>query len=174
MNNLAKQLLDSAVEKGGVRERDEFFSVTDKKVVDAGDGDMATIEKPNGLHFVTILEQKIGKGKSFKGNEQNELQMVVQDRHNGKVSKKNWNVAVKNEDDGKLHYIVEALGKMEVGEEFCVEAFKMQNGKYGKSISKVASQRVEKAPLVEQDGDSFKPLPPLSDEPEIDPSSIPF
>lgn len=127
--------MDSAREKGAVRDSSDYFSVTDKKLVDAGGGEMVEVRVPNGQHRVKILSEKIGKGKGYDGSEQEELQLVVSD--NGK--QKFWNVAIKNKETGKVSYIVEALENIEVGEEFIAEAFKLKNGKYGTKISKVAS-----------------------------------
>jgi hypothetical protein len=135
MSNLAKKVMEKARSTGAVREQSGFFSVTDKKLVDAGGGEMVEVRVPNGQHRVKIVSEKIGKGKGFDGKEQDELQMTVLD--NGE--EKQWNVALKNKETGNVNYIIEALETIEVGEEFIAEAFKMKNGKYGTKISKVAA-----------------------------------
>lgn len=139
--------MDNAREKGAVRESSDFFSVTQKKLVDAGNGEMVEVRVPNGQHRVRIISEKLGKGKGYDGNEQEELQMVVSD--NGK--EKYWNVAIKNKETGKVNYIIEALESIEIGEEFIAEAFKMKTGKYGTKISKVASGKV---PTIQVDDEA--------------------
>ena len=174
MSDLAKKLTDNAREKGALNDKQKFFSVTDKKLVDAGGGEMVEVRVPNGQHRVKIISEKIGMGKAFNGKEEQQLQMVVSD--NGE--QKEWNVSIKNQETGKLNYIVEALENIEIGEEFIVEAFKMKTGKYGSRISKVVSKR-ENIPTIQLDdqdseGDNEK-LPPLtSSEEDIAPASIPF
>jgi len=104
MNTLAKQLAEKARANGAIADKNQFFSVTDKKKIDAGGGQLIDVEVPNGQHRVKIVSQKIGKGKSFNGAEQEELQMVITD--NG--VEKQWNMPIKNE-DGNLYYLIEDL-----------------------------------------------------------------
>jgi hypothetical protein len=130
---LAGEIAAKAREAGAIAEKTQFFAVTDKKKVDAGNGVMVDVEVPNGVHKVKIISQKIGKGKNFQGAEVDQLQMVISD--NGVT--KFWNMPLKNE-DGHLYYLIEDLENIELNEEFIVEAFKLKNGKYGKRISKVA------------------------------------
>lgn len=161
--------MDNAREKGAVREQSGFFSVTDKKLVDAGNGEMVEVRVPNGQHRMTIVSEKIGKGKGFDGKEQDELQMVVLD--NG--VEKQWNVAIKNKETGKVNYIIEALEEIAVGEEFIAEAFKMKTGKYGTKISKVAAGA--HVPTIQLDDDvSEEDMPSISDKSDISPKDIPF
>lgn len=168
MSNLAKKLMENAREKGAVREQSGFFSVTDKKLVDAGNGEMVEVRVPNGQHRVKILSERIGRGKAFDGSEEEQLQMEVLD--NGE--KKYWNVGIKNKQTGKVNYIVEALEGIEVGEEFIAEAFKMKTGKYGTRISKVAAARV---PTIQLDDDiSETNHSAVSGDEDISPEAIPF
>jgi hypothetical protein len=168
MSDLTKRLMDSAREKGAVREQSGFFSVTDKRVVDVGGGQTEEIRVPNGQHRVKIISEKIGRGKGYDGKEQEELQMVVSD--NGE--KKFWNVAIKNQQTGKVNYIVEALENIAVGEEFIAEAFKMKTGKYGTKISKVAGNHV---PTIQLDDDaSEEDMPDISGAEDISVEDIPF
>ena len=55
-------------------ETQEFFSVTEKRDVPDGMGGSVMIDVPNGKHRVKILSEKLGKGKSFNGKDQDELQ----------------------------------------------------------------------------------------------------
>jgi len=171
MNTLAKQLAEKARANGAIADKNQFFSVTDKKKIDAGGGQLIDVEVPNGQHRVKIVSQKIGKGKSFNGAEQEELQMVITD--NG--VEKQWNMPIKNE-DGNLYYLIEDLEDIEIGEEFFVEAFKLKNGKYGKRISKVAIQAsAEHIPTIqldEQDGEGDRPS--LGGGEDISAEDIPF
>ena len=171
MNTLAKQLAEKARANGAIADKNQFFSVTDKKKIDAGGGQLIDVEVPNGQHRVKIVSQKIGKGKSFNGAEQEELKMVITD--NG--VEKQWNMPIKNE-DGNLYYLIEDLEDIEIGEEFFVEAFKLKNGKYGKRISKVAIQAsAEHIPTIqldEQDGEGDRPS--LGGGEDISPEDIPF
>jgi hypothetical protein len=171
MSTLAKQLAEKAREKGAIAEKNQFFSVTDKKKVDAGGGQMIDVEVPNGQHRVKILSQSIGKGKSFNGAEQEELQMVIIDNGVEKL----WNMPIRNE-DGNLYYLIEDLEDIEIGEEFFVEAFKLKNGKYGKRISKVASKSSgEHIPTIQLDepiGEGDRPG--LGGGEDIRPEDIPF
>ena len=95
---LAGEIAAKAREAGAIAEKTQFFAVTDKKKVDAGNGVMVDVEVPNGVHKVKIISQKIGKGKNFQGAEVDELQMVISD--NGVT--KFWNMPLKNE-DGHLY-----------------------------------------------------------------------
>jgi len=164
--DIAKQLAEKARAAGAVRENQEFFSVTDKKKVDAGGGNMVDVEVPNGQHRVKILSEKIGTGKSFNGAEQQQLQMTILD--NGK--EKQWHIPVKN-DDGTLYYLIEDLESIEIGEEFFVEAVKMKNGKYAKRISKVAGT-IPTIQLDEPTGEGDSPK--LEGGESISPADIPF
>jgi hypothetical protein len=169
MSKIAKQLMENAREKGAVREQSGFFSVTDKKLVDAGGGEMVEVRVPNGQHRVKILSEKIAPGKSYDGKEEQQLQMVVLD--NG--VEKQWNVAIKNNQTGKVNYIIEALENIELNEEFIAEAFKMKTGKYGTKISKVAAGA--HVPTIQLDDDaSEEDLSDLSGTPDIQASDIPF
>lgn len=156
MSTVAKQLAEKARQSGAIADKNQFFSVTDKKKVDAGGGQMIDVEVPNGQHRVKIVSQKIGKGKSFNGPEQEELQMVITDNGIEKL----WNMPIKNE-DGNLYYLIEDLEDIEIGEEFFVEAFKLKNGKYGKRITKVAgASKGESIPIIqldEQDSEGDSP-----------------
>jgi len=173
MSTLAKQLADKARESGAIAEKSKYFSVTDKKKVDAGGGTMVDIEVPNGQHRVTILTQKIGKGKNFKGAEQEMLIMTITDNGVEKL----WDMPIKNE-EGNLYYLIEDLENIEIGEEFFVEAYKLQNGKYGKRITKVAgASRVADGgiPIIQLDEqDSEADRPDLGDGEDISPEDIPF
>ena len=55
MSTLAKQLAEKEREKGAIADKNQFFSVTDKKKVDAGGGQMIDVEVPNGQHRVKIV-----------------------------------------------------------------------------------------------------------------------
>lgn len=168
MSNLAKQLMDNAREKGAVREQSGFFSVTDKKLVDAGGGEMVEVRVPNGQHRVKIISETIAPGKSYDGKEESQLQMVVLD--NG--VEKQWNVAIKNNLTGKVNYIIEALEQIELNEEFIAEAFKMKTGKYGTRISKVASVRI---PTIQLDDDASEAdMPHSSASTDIPLEKLPF
>lgn len=145
MSDLTKDLMDRARKSGAVREQSGFFSVTDKKLVDAGDGQMIEVRVPNGTHRVKIVSEHIGRGKAFDGTEEDQLQMEVIDNGEAKV----WNVGIKNKQTGKVNYIIEALEDIEVGEEFIAEAFKMKTGKYGTRISKVVAN--ENVPTINLD-----------------------
>jgi len=171
MSTLAKQLAEKAREKGAIADKNQFFTVTDKKKVNAGGGQMVDVEVPNGQHRVKIISQKMGKGKSYNGAEQDELQMVIMD--NG--VEKQWNMPVKNE-DGNLYYLIEDLEDIEIGEEFFVEAFKLKNGKYGKRISKVASQAsAENIPTIQLDEPTDEEdRPSLEAGEDISVEDIPF
>lgn len=149
MSNLTKKLMETAREKGAVRESSDYFSVTEKKLVDAGGGEMVEVRVPNGQHRVKIISEKLGKGKGYDGKEQEELQMVISD--NGK--EKFWNVPVKNKETGNVSYIIEALEDIEVGEEFIAEAFKLKNGKYGTRISKVVAENVPSIQVDDETGE---------------------
>jgi hypothetical protein len=154
---LAKKLLVEAQVAGNVSEGTKFFAVTDKSKIEhpAGSGNMIDVEAPNGPHRVKVLKAEQGRGKSFKGVEHDELQMTILD--NG--VEKQWNVPVMNE-DGNLHYIVEALAGIPDGEEFMVEAFKLKNGKYGKRVSRLAgSKKAEEIPTVQYDEDDAHVAP---------------
>jgi hypothetical protein len=163
MSDIAKQLADKARQSGAVREQSEFFSVTDKKKVDAGGGNMVDVEVPNGTHRVKILSEKIGMGKSFNGEEQQQFQLTILD--NGK--EKQWHMPVKNE-KGELYYLIEDLESIEIGEEFMVEAVKMKNGKYAKRISKVVGTHPT------HDTASPEDLPIISLDEDISPEDVPF
>jgi hypothetical protein len=168
---LAAEIAAKAREKGAIAEKQQFFSVTDKKKVDAGNGVMVDVEVPNGQHRVKIVSQKLGKGKNFQGVEVEELQMVVTD--NGVT--KYWNMPLKNE-DGNLYYLIEDLENIELNEEFIVEAFKLKNGKYGKRISKVAgASKGESIPTIQYDEHLSETDSPSLDEGEdISVENIPF
>ena len=167
MSDLTKKLMGSAREKGAVRDQSGFFRVTDKKVIDAGGGEMVEVQVPNGVHRVKVLSEKIGKGKAFDGSEEDQLQMTVLD--NG--VEKQWNVGIKNKQTGKVNYIIEALENIEIGEEFIAEAFKMKTGKYGTKISKVVT-----ATTHDNDDAREGDLPKLGAEggEDIRPEDIPF
>ncbi|MDE2098543.1 MAG: hypothetical protein KGL39_14915 [Patescibacteria group bacterium] len=145
MSDLTKDLMDRARKSGAVREQPGFFSVTDKKLVDAGGGQMIEGRVPNGTHRVKIVSERIGRGKAFDGTEEDQLQMEVIDNGEAKL----WNVGVKNKQTGKVNYIIEALEDIEVGEEFIAEAFKMKTGKYGTRIAKVVAN--ENVPTINLD-----------------------
>lgn len=176
---IAKKLAAKARESGSVRENQEFFSVTEKRQVDAGGGETVTVEVPNGRHKVKIISEKIGKGKSYAGKEQDELQLVIND--NGK--QKLWNMPIKNE-DGTLYYLIEDLEEIEIGQEFYVEAVKMKNGKYAKRITRSAvgkrnSQESEESiPTIQLNDEDNKgadeELPNLDGEKDIRPEDISF
>ena len=138
-----------------------------------GIGGVVTIEVPNGQHRVKILSEKIGKGKSFNGQEQNELQLTITD--NGKTSQ--WNMPIKNK-DGTLYYLIEELEDIAIGQEFIVEAVKMKNGHYAKKIIHLGAAGSTKAgvPTIQLNDDEpeQEALPSLSPEDDIDPASIPF
>lgn len=167
---LAKKIADNARAKGAIADKSQFFSVTDKKKIEVN-GEMIDVEVPNGQHRVTILSQKIGKGKSYNGAEQDQLIMVILD--NGK--EKTWDMPIKNE-EGNLYYLIEDLENIEIGEEFFVEAFKLKNGKYGKRISKVAGQgsgeHIATVQLDEQDSEGDRPS--LDGDKDISPEDLPF
>jgi methyl coenzyme M reductase subunit D len=167
---LAKQLVDKARENGAIAERSKYFSVTDKKKVEVN-GELIDVEVPNGQHRVKIISQKIGKGKNFKGVEQEMLIMVVDD--NG--AEKLWDMPIKNE-EGKLYYLIEDLENIEIGEEFFVEAFKLQNGKYGKRITKVASgSKGESIPTIQLDEQASEgDRPGLGEGEDISIDDLPF
>ena len=167
---LAGEIAAKAREKGAIAERSKYFSVTDKKKVEVG-GEMIDVEVPNGQHRVKILSQKIGKGKNYKGVEQEMLIMVVND--NG--AEKLWDMPIKNE-DGNLYYLIEDLENIEIGEEFFVEAFKLQNGKYGKRITKVAGKASgENIPTIQLDEHlSETDSPSLDEGQDISVETIPF
>jgi hypothetical protein len=173
MSTLAKQIAERAREKGAIAEKNQFFSVTDKKKVDAGNGQMIDVEVPNGQHKVKIVSQNLGKGKSYNGTEQDELQLVITDNGVQKL----WNMPVENE-DGKLYYLIEELEYIEIGEEFFVEAFKLKNGKYGKRIIKVAGASKgsgENIPTVTYDEPTSETdRPSLEDEEGISVKDLPF
>lgn len=169
MSTLAKQVMEKAREKGAVREGAEFFSVTDKRVVDIGGGQTEEIRVPNGSHRVKILSEKLGKGKGYDGKEQDEMQMVVLDNGVEKL----WNVALKNNLTGNVNYIIQALEGIEDGEEFIAEAFKMKNNKYGTKISKVAGHSSE-VPTVQYDDSSEAGSPSLDEAEDVPTSQIPF
>jgi|ERR1035437_888028 hypothetical protein len=168
---LAAEIAAKAREKGAIAEKQQFFSVTDKKKVDAGNGVMVDVEVPNGQHRVKIVSQKLGKGKNFQGVEVEELQMVVTD--NGMT--KYWNMPLKNE-DGNLYYLIEDLENIELNEEFIVEAFKLKNGKYGKRITKVAGKASgENIPTIQLDEHlSETDSPSLDEGQDISVDNIPF
>jgi hypothetical protein len=168
---LAKQIAEKARANGAIADKNQFFSVTDKKKVNAGGGQMVDVEVPNGQHRVKIVSQKIGKGKSFNGTEQEELQMVISD--NG--VEKQWNMPLKNE-DGNLYYLIEDLEDIEIGEEFFVEAFKLKNGKYGKRITKVAGKESgESIPTIQLDEPTGEEdRPGLDEGADISVEDIPF
>jgi hypothetical protein len=168
---LAGDIAAKARANGAIADKQQFFSVTDKKKVDAGNGVMVDVEVPNGQHRVKITSQKIGKGKSFQGVEVDELQMVITDNGVTKL----WNMPLKNE-DGNLYYLIEDLENIELNEEFIVEAFKLKNGKYGKRISKVAGQgsgeHIATIQLDEQDSEGDRPK--LDEGEDISVEDIPF
>jgi hypothetical protein len=168
---LAGEIAAKAREKGAIAEKQQFFSVTDKKKVDAGNGVMVDVEVPNGSHKVKIISQKIGKGKNFQGVEVEELQMVITDNGVQKL----WNMLLRNE-DGNLYYLIEDLEHIELNEEFVVEAFKLKNGKYGKRISKVAGkgsgENIPTIQLDEQTGEGNRPG--LGDGEDISIDDLPF
>jgi hypothetical protein len=170
MSTVAKQLAERAREKGAIADKNQFFSVTDRKKVEV-DGAMVEIDVPNGQHRVKIVSQKIGKGKSYNGTEQDMLIMVITD--NG--VQKTWDMPIKNE-DGNLYYLIEDLEDIEIGEEFLVEAFKLKNGKYGKRITKVAGQRsLESIPVIQLDEqDSEGDRPSLGEGEDISPDDLSF
>ena len=173
MSEIAKQLANRAREKGQVREQNRFFSVTEKREVEDGIGGVVTIEVPNGQHRVKILSEKIGKGKSFNGQEQNQLELTILD--NGKNAV--WNMPIKNE-NGTLYYLIEELEDIAIGQEFIVEAVKMKNGHYAKKITHLGAAGSTKAgvPTIQLNDDEpeQEALPSLSPEDDIDPASIPF
>jgi hypothetical protein len=160
---IAKQLAEKARASGAVKESQEFFSVTDKKKIDAGGGNMVDVEVPNGQHRVKILAEKIGMGKSFNGADQQQLQLTILD--NGK--EKQWHMPVKN-DDGTLYYLIQDLESIEIGEEFMVQAVKMKNGKYAKRISKVVGAQPT------HDATGTEDIPIISLDEDISPEDIPF
>jgi hypothetical protein len=168
---LAGEIAAKAREAGAIADKSKYFSVTDKKKVDAGNGTMVDVEVPNGQHRVKILSQKIGKGKNFKGIEQEMLIMTILDNGVEKL----WDMPVKNE-DGKLYYLIEDLENIEIGEEFFVEAFKLQNGKYGKRITKVAgANKGETIPTIQLDESTVEEdRPGLGGAEDISPEDIPF
>lgn len=171
MSDIAKKLTDSARASGKMNEGGKFFTVTDKSQVEV-QGQMVTVEVPNGVHHVKIVSEKIGKGKSFDGKEIDQLQLEITD--NGKH--KEWNMPVKNA-DGTLYYLIEELETIEIGEEFIVQAVKMKNGKYAKRISTIG--KVETVPTIQlddEDNETFGGERPSLDDPaeDIDPASIPF
>jgi hypothetical protein len=168
---LAAEIAAKAREAGAIADKQQFFSVTDKKKVDAGNGVMVNVEVPNGSHKVKITSQKIGKGKKFQGAEVDELQMVITD--NGVT--KFWNMPLKNE-DGNLYYLIEDLENIELKEELIVEAFKLKNGKYGKRITKVSGKvSGETIPTIQLDeSTSEEDRPGLGGEEDISPEDIPF
>jgi hypothetical protein len=168
---LAKEIADKARASGAIAEKQQFFSVTDKKKVDAGNGVMVDVEVPNGIHKVKIISQKIGKGKNYQGVEVDELQMVITDNGVNKF----WNMPLKNE-DGNLYYLIEDLENIEINEEFIVEAFKLKNGKYGKRISKVAGKGAgDSVPTIQLDESaSEENRPGLDDGEDIRAEDIPF
>jgi hypothetical protein len=130
---LAGEIAAKARANGAIADKSKFFSVTDKKKVEIN-GELIDVEVSNGQHRVKILSQKIAKGKNFKGAEVDMLVMTILD--NG--VEKQWDMPLKNE-DGNLYYLIEDIENIELNEEFLVEAFKLKNGKYGKQITKVAS-----------------------------------
>jgi hypothetical protein len=166
---IAKTLAEKAREAGAVRDAAEFFAVTEKQTVELASGDTTTVDVPNGPHKVKIISEKLGKGQSFNGKDQDELQLVITD--NGK--QKLWNMPVKNE-DGTLYYLIEDLESIEIGEEFMVEAVKMKNGKYAKRISKVGHQREEIPTIQLNEPASEEVVPDLSVGDDISPEDIPF
>ena len=126
-------------------------------------GGTVSVDVPNGKHKVVILSEQLGKGKSFNGKDQDELQLVITD--NGK--QKLWNMPVKNE-DGTLYYLIQDLESIEIGQEFMVEAVKMKNGKYAKRISKVVGAHSTHDPAHTDD------IPVISLDEDISPEDIPF
>jgi len=168
---LAGEIAAKAREAGAIADKQQFFSVTDKKKVDAGNGVMVDVEVPNGEHRVKIKSQKIGKGKNFQGVEVDELQMVISD--NGAI--KFWNMPLKNE-EGNLYYLIEDLEHIEIDEEFIVEAFKLKNGKYGKRITKVAGKASgETIPTIQLDEPASEAdRPSLDGGEDISPDDLPF
>jgi hypothetical protein len=134
---------------------------------------MVDVEVPNGQHRVKILSQKIGKGKNFKGVEQEMLIMTISDNGVEKL----WDMPIKNE-EGNLYYLIEDLENIEIGEEFFVEAFKLQNGKYGNRITKVASASKasgESTPTIQLDEPTAEEdRPGLGGDEDISPEDIPF
>jgi hypothetical protein len=161
--DIAKQLAARARESGAVKDTQEFFAVTEKQTVNLPNGDTTTVDVPNGPHKVKIISEQLGKGKSFNGKDQAELQLVITD--NGK--QKLWNMPVKNE-DGTLYYLIQDLESIEIGQEFMVEAVKMKNGKYAKRISKVVGAQTT------HDAVSTDDIPVISLDEEISPEDIPF
>jgi hypothetical protein len=171
--DIAKKLTETARASGKIKEGNSFFTVTDKKQIDAGGGEIVTVEVPNGIHHVKILSEKIGKGKDFEGKEAEQLQLIIMD--NGQ--QKEWNMPIKNK-DGTLYYIVAELETIEIGEEFIVQAAKMKTGKYAKRISRIG--KGEQIPTIQLNDENNEgaegELPPLTEatDENIDPSSIPF
>ncbi len=171
MSTLAKQIADKARASGAIADKSKFFSVTDKNKVEVN-GQMIDVEVPNGQHRVKILSQKIGKGKNFKGVEQDMLIMTVSDNGVEKL----WDMPLKNEEN-KLYYLIEDIENIEIGEEFLVEAFKLQNGKYGKRITKVASNGAGDSgiPTVQYDEPASETdRPSLEESADISVEDIPF
>jgi hypothetical protein len=132
---------------------------------------MIDVEVPNGPHRVVITAQKIGKGKNFKGVEQEMLIMEITDNGGAKL----WDMPLKNE-DGNLYYLIEDLENIEIGEEFVVEAFKLKNGKYGKRITKVGDKGTgESIPTIQLDEhDSEADRPSLAEGEDLSVDDIPF
>lgn len=146
---LAKQITEKARANGAVSEKNQFFTVTDKKKVEV-EGVMVDVEVPNGSHRVKILSQKIGRDKNFAGVEVDMLIMEITDNGVPKI----WDMPLKNE-DGTLYYMIEKLENVEINEEIIVEAYKMKNGKYAKTVAKVGGQHQAQAgdelPVVQLD-----------------------
>jgi hypothetical protein len=169
---LAKRIADKARASGAVAEKNQFFTVTDKKKVDAGNGVMVDVEVPNGQHRVKILSQKIGKGKNYNGVEVDMLIMQILD--NG--APKTWDMPLKNE-DGTLYYMIEKLEDVEIGDEIIVEAYKMKNGRFGKTVAKVAGpvQTGDELPVVHLDEQATETdRPGLDGDEDISPEDISF
>lgn len=167
---LAGDIAAKARANGAIADKSKYFSVTNKQKVEVA-GELIDVEVPNGPHKVKIISQKIGKGKNYKGDEQDMLIMVIEDNGVEKL----WDMPLKNE-DGNLYYLIEDLENIEIGEEFIVEAFKLKNGKYGKRITKVGGKTTgETIPSVQYDEhDSEGDRPSLEEGQNISVEDIPF
>jgi hypothetical protein len=85
-------------------------------------------------------------------------------------------MSLKNE-DGNLYYMIEKLEDVEIGDEIIVEAYKMKNGKYGKSVSKVAGKPLaaDELPVVQLDEHTSETdRPSLDGGEDISPENISF
>ena len=167
---LAGDIAAKARANGAIADKSKYFSVTNKQKVEV-QGEMIDVEVPNGQHRVKIKSQKIGKGKNYKGDEQEMLIMVIEDNGVEKL----WDMPLKNE-DGNLYYLIEDLEDIEIGEEFIVEAFKLKNGKYGKRITKVGGKATgDGIPTIQLDEhDTEGDRPSLEEGEDIPVEDIPF